>query len=49
MSTRTSLIGPLGTFNDTYFSTTDMLNAGNRGCNACHEDLFGDVMNMKDG
>ena len=26
----------------------DMLNAGNRGCNACHEDLW-DVMNMKDG
>ena len=25
-----------------------MLNAGNRGCNACHEDLW-DVMNMKDG
>ena len=36
-----------GNFNDT-FSTTDMLNAGNRGCNACHEDLW-DVMNMKDG
>ena len=36
-----------GLFNDT-FSTTDMLNAGNRGCNACHEDLW-DVMNMKDG
>lgn len=36
-----------GNFNDTY-STTDMLNAGNRGCNACHEDLW-DVMNMKDG
>lgn len=36
-----------GNFNDTY-STTDMLNAGNRGCNACHEDLW-DVMNKKDG
>lgn len=28
-----------GQFPDT-FTNTDMLNAGNRGCNACHEDLF---------
>ena len=26
-----------------------MLNAGNRGCNACHEDLWDKVVNMKEG
>ncbi len=36
-----------GMFPDTYINT-EMLNAGNRGCNACHSDLF-DVMNMRDG
>ena len=36
-----------GLFNDTY-QTTELLNAGNRGCNSCHEDLW-DIMNTKEG
>ena len=36
-----------GNFPDTY-NSTNMLNAGNRGCNSCHEDLF-DLMYSKDG
>ena len=36
-----------GMFPDTY-TNTELLNAGNRGCNACHSDLW-TVMNMKDG
>lgn len=34
-----------GMFPDNY-TNTDMLNAGNRGCNSCHSDLF-DVMQLK--
>ena len=36
-----------GMFPDNY-TNTDMLNAGNRGCNSCHSDLF-DVMQLKGG
>lgn len=36
-----------GMFPDTY-TNTDLLNAGNRGCNACHSDLF-ETIKQKEG
>lgn len=35
-----------GLFPDTYFNR-DMLNTGNRGCNACHENLFDKMVNKE--